>query len=80
MVSNYLVNPTLLGTAVGPLRAENVSANAQGIMGGTVWWEFSDPGQQPVVLRGVNENLVINLGGVTVAGPVASAYVEWTEV
>ena len=79
-VKNYVVNPTLLGTAIGTLRVENISVNMQGVLGGAAMWKFTEIGEQPIVLRGVNENLVINLGGATVTGPVASAYVEWTEV
>jgi hypothetical protein len=42
-------------------------------------FRFGDGTMQPVVLRGVNESLWLNMGGVTPTGGNLTAYIEWTE-
>ena len=79
-VTAYTANPTT-GTLVGNLFVQRVfvpgmatATDAQGLSE-----TFGDFGQQPFVLRGVAQQLAINLAGVTVTGGAASITVEWTE-
>ena len=76
----YTANPTL-GTAVGAVYSSRVfvpgaatATDAQGLflVGG-------DVGQQYFTLRGVAQQLCINLNGVTLAGGSANISIEWTE-
>jgi hypothetical protein len=76
---HYTVNPTVLGTSVGTVRSAHVAVTNTGLTGGDIEWNFEALGQ-PVVLRGVSEVLAINLNGVTIAGPIFSISVEWSEV
>ena len=76
----YTANPTT-GTLVGNLYGQRVfvpgaatASDAQGLSE-----TFGDFGQQPLVLRGVAQQLAINLAGVTVTGGSANITVEWTE-
>ena len=76
----YTANPTL-GTAVGNAYTERVfvpgAATASDARGLAV--TFGDVGQQFLTLRGVAQQLAINLAGVTLAGGSANITIEWTE-
>lgn len=78
-VKSYTANPTL-GTLVGNVRCVTTSFQASGITDTVLMWEFADDGGQPIILRGVNESLVVNFNGTTVTGGVVSISVEWSEV
>lgn len=78
-VGHYTANPTL-GTAVGNVRAVTTSVQNTGLNGGVLLFNLSDSGFQPIVLRGVNEQLSINLNGASITGPAVSASFQWTEV
>jgi len=81
VVRAYTVNPTALGTSVGlmaALKSEfSLSTVATGSSKGV--FEFGTRPGQAIVLRGVNESLVMNLNGATVTGPSADMWFEWTE-
>jgi hypothetical protein len=79
VVRHYTANPTTLGTTVGVLRADTVAFTGSGITGGVIEWNFEDFGQ-PVVLRGVAQNLAVNFSATTITGPVISISVEWSEI
>jgi hypothetical protein len=76
-VRHYTVNPTALGTSVGNVRANRLTFQNTGTNGGTLNIEFEN---SPVILRGANETLNVNLGGVTVTGAIVAIAVEWQEV
>lgn len=78
-VGHYTANPTL-GTAVGTVRAESLGITNSGISGGSVEWIFNTEYYQPLLLRGISEQLTINLNGTTVTGSVMSISIEWSEV
>ena len=76
----YTANPTV-GTTVGTILVDRVfipgaatATDAQGMMA-----LFGDNNGQTLVLRGVAEQIAINLNGVTVASGLANINVEWTE-
>lgn len=81
VVRNYTANPTL-GTTVGTMRARKVfvstptgnNSNCDEFI-----VDYGDDQRQAPVLRGTNEVLSVNLNGVTSAGNLASANIEWTE-
>lgn len=80
-VLSYTANPTL-GTTVGAIRARKVFVST--ITGNNsncdeFAIDFGDDQRQAPVLRGTGEVLAINLNGVTSAGNLACANVEWTE-
>ncbi len=77
-VGHYTANPTV-GTLVGILRADANSFSTTGVSGGIIEWHFSDSGQ-PIVLRGISEQLAVNFNATTITGPVISIVVEWEEV
>lgn len=76
----YTANPTT-GTLVANLREEYVffPAVATAADGPVRVWDFAGRDVQPVVLRGVAEQLVVNFGSTTVTGGVISCAFEWTE-
>lgn len=78
VVRSYTANPTL-GTAVGTIRVVRSAATTAGTTIQEIVWEFGTRPAQAIVLRGVDQQLCINLGGVTITGPVADFSVEWTE-
>lgn len=81
VVTHYTANPTL-GNAVGNLRAHRLSigtAGGAGNVGPLNQWDFGVRASKPIILRGVSEQLCINLGGITITGPIFSASVEWVE-
>lgn len=82
VVAAYTVNPSTLGTAVGPIRADKFFLPvAAGTLDSKVTWDFgSVPYSRHVVLRGVGQVLAINLnGGALPAGTTVDCSVEWFE-
>jgi hypothetical protein len=81
VVAFYTANPTALGTSLGIVNAIKLfvpnatTASAPG----TPVWDFSQAFEKPLILRGVNESLVINLNGVTAAGATFNINITWTE-
>lgn len=73
----YTANPTL-GTSVGVIRAQSTSVQAAG-MTEAIDWDFEHLGQ-PLVLRGVAQNLAVNFNGTSITGSVISISIEWSEV
>lgn len=85
VVRSYTANPTV-GTLVGNIFSSRVSfpvqtpSNAQG-NGGSVrpWvWDSGHDGQ-PIILRGVAQQLAVNLNGVTITGGLLNISIEWSE-
>lgn len=76
-VGHYTANPTV-GTPVGTIRSIAGSVSATGISGGDIVFEFEI--NQPIILRGITEQLAVNLNGVTITGPIMSISVDWSEV
>jgi hypothetical protein len=78
-VSNYTAAPTL-GAAVGSIRGVQFNDQSAALPGAASWlWTFGDrPGARAFVLRGAQDQLCINLGGV-VATQTAIVSIEWTE-
>ena len=79
-VTSYTANPGALGTAVGTVRREQVFIQAPATVGvgGRIEWIFGrDSGL--TVLRGVAQQLAINLNAVTVTGGVLDIQIELDE-
>lgn len=74
----YTANPTL-GTTVGTIRSMALTFLASGSAASLIDWFFGDRPAQAVILRGTNQVIAINLGGVTVTGGQISGSIEWTE-
>lgn len=74
----YTANPTL-GTSAGMIRSARLLFGASGINSDNYSWDFGTRPAQAVVLRGANQQLVINLNGVSSGGTVVAINVEWTE-
>lgn len=85
VVRAFTANPTL-GTLIGNIKTARVSfpvqtpSNAQGNGGPHVVWEWQ-AGQdgQPLVLRGVAQQVALNLNGVSIAGGLINISIEWSE-
>ncbi len=81
ILAAYTANPTV-GTIIGPIGAQRIGLGVT-LVGPVVWnqgWDFSTRLDQPIVLRGVAQQLAINLGGVTVpSGGVVDWEIEWEE-
>lgn len=77
-VGHYTANP-VLGTLIGAVRAVSVGITSQGLVGGDLEFHY-DATSQPLILRGVNEQLAISLNGGSVTGPVFSIFAELSEV
>lgn len=76
----YTSNPTTLGTLVGTLRAIKVfAAGASTAAAGAFIEEFGDSFTQPIILRGVNEVLAINLLGLTISAANINVWIDWSE-
>lgn len=76
-VGHYTANPTTLGTSVGVVRTVQIAFNQSGLTGGDILWDFRD---QPIILRGVAQQLCVNFNATSVTGSLISIDVEWTEV
>lgn len=78
-VGHYTANPTVLGAAVGNIRADRYAAQSAGTPAVPLVWSFGNEAEQPIVLRGVSEILAINLNSTTITGSVINISVCWTE-
>lgn len=75
---SYTAAPTL-GTAVGTLRGVQFFDESATVAGANTWlWTFGERPASAVVLRGIAQELCVNLGGV-VATQTATVSFEWTE-
>ena len=75
---HYTANPTV-GTAVGPILQQQVTfANLSTGVGTALIAELGERGQ-PVVLRGVAQNIAVNMLAQTVTGGKLTCGFEWTE-
>lgn len=76
----YTANPGALGTAVGTFRRGYLPvAGATSVVNPVVIFDFGDKGR-PVTLRGVAEQIAVNLGGATLTGGTFDIVAEWFEV
>lgn len=79
----YTANPTVNDGTNRLLRASkllfNLAAPSAGSESGRLIWDAGDRPAQAFVLRGVAQQLAINLNGVSVAGGSVDISVEWTE-
>lgn len=64
----YTVNPTTSGTFVGVHRIAKLGVPLPTGLPSSLVWDFEDSKSGPLVLRGVAQNLAINLNGGTFAG------------
>lgn len=82
-VAVYTANPTVNDGTARPIRSQkalhNLAAPAAGSESTRVIWDFMNRPSQAIVLRGVAQQLAVNLAGVTVAGGAADITFEWTE-
>lgn len=78
VVKSYTANPTL-GTTVGAIRSSRDSFLPTSLGVSQIVWEFGNAAAMAPALRGVAEQLCINLDGVTVTGGVIDIDIEWTE-
>ena len=79
----YSANPSALGTGslVGATRVTLAAKSPNGIAIQTWAESFGTGNQQPIVLRGVNESLCINLGGQTMPTGIDIYFtLEWVEL
>lgn len=83
VVTKYTANPTINDGTPKPIRSEkvlfNLAAPTAGSESGRLMLDFGTRPSQAIVLRGVVQQLAINLNGVTIAGPSIDISVEWTE-
>lgn len=79
----YTANPTINDGTARLIRVEkvlfNLSAPSAGSESGRLMLDFGTRPSQAIVLRGVAQQLAINLNGVTVAGPSVDISIEFTE-
>ena len=79
----YSANPSAVGTGslVGATRVTLAAKSPNGIAIQTWAESFGTGNQQPIVLRGVNESLCINLGGQTMPTGIDIYFtLEWVEL
>lgn len=78
----YTANPTIPDATPGVISAKTVFLSATGTAAaaGSGVWEFTGTGYSPPVLRGIAQQLCVNLGGVTTpsSGLMTVSYI-WTE-
>lgn len=79
-LQSYTANP-IVGTVVGNVKAEKIFVPATSTVGysAKTTWQFGDDFVQAIVLRGVAENININLNGITVLGLTLAISITWTE-
>lgn len=81
-VTAYTANPTT-GTLVGIVRAAKITtgpAASATVVPAPVIWDFTAPGQQEVVLRGIAQVFALNGAGASFsAGAALNCAVSWTE-
>lgn len=79
----YSANPSALGTGslVGATRVTLASKSPNGVAIQTWAESFGTGNQQPIVLRGVNESLCINMAGQTMPTGIEIYFtLEWVEL
>lgn len=75
----YTANPTALGTSVGTLRRNyQPIGGATSVVNPVVTYELGDKGK-PIVLRGIAQQLAVNLNGATLTGGTFDVTYEWFE-
>lgn len=76
----YTANPGALGTTVGSVRRNYLPvAGATSVVNPVVTYEFGVIGR-PIVLRGVAQQLAVNLNGATLTGGTFDINFEWFEI
>lgn len=76
----YTANPAALGTPVGSIRRAFLPvAGAASVVNPVVVFDFGDKGK-PIILRGIAQQLAINLNGVTLVGGSFDINFEWYEI
>lgn len=79
IVLAYTANPAALGTLVGSFRRGYVPvSSAATVVPAIVVFDFGDKGK-PIVLRGIAQQIAINLNGVTLVGGAFDIDIEWYE-
>jgi hypothetical protein len=79
VVRAYTANPTL-GTTVGTIYARKLFVSTTTTIGSELqWMTAQDTNTQPIVLRGANEVLAINLNSTTLSGNSFNISIIWTE-
>jgi hypothetical protein len=76
---NYSVNPAALGALVGPVMSLSYPFGSTTTQILPARFYDRNPPEECLTLRGVNELLALNLGGVTIAGGIARVSMRWTE-
>lgn len=77
---SYTANATALGASVGTVRSTRYNVpTAGGVVSAPVVWDFGDRPAQAVILRGVAQELCINLSSTTLGGSSLSGSFEFTE-
>lgn len=80
IVLAYTANPAALGTAVGSIRRGYLPvAGATSVVNPIVVFDFGDKGKE-IILRGIAQQLAVNLNGATLAGGAFDINIEWFEV
>lgn len=76
----YTVNPAALGTSVGSIRRGFLPvAGATSVVNPVVTFEFGDKGKA-IILRGIAQQLAVNLNGATLTGGSFDINFEWYEI
>jgi hypothetical protein len=76
----YTVNPGALGTVVGTFRrAYSPVGGAASVVNPIVIFDFGDKGRA-IILRGIAQQLAVNLNGATLTGGAFDIVIEWYEV
>lgn len=78
-VLSYTANPTGLGTAVGNVRTFKLFSPTATTFQTFQEMLFGNASGKAVVLRGVAQQLAVNLSATTVTGGSCDYYAEWTE-
>jgi hypothetical protein len=78
VVAAYTANPTL-GTAVGTLIVDSIFVPLATASGTAMDYIFGNRPSQAIVLRGVAQQLAVNLNGVTVGGGAFDIWCEFSE-
>ena len=77
-VAYYTANPSALGTSAGLVRAAQIYASASGLLLDTQW-DFGTRNGQSIVLRGVTQQLAINMNNISLSSGVCSGNAEFSE-
>lgn len=77
-VTTCTANPTL-GTGVGSVASQAIFLSTATTQPRAADFIFGTEGGQPIVLRGVAQNVAVNLNGVSVSSGVVNVTFEWTE-